>query len=76
MENIVWKSIKDELPPIGEKILITTPGGGLSIMTLGYTWCHEEDRIRGNCGLVADEELIKCAGGYWMLIPEKPRELI
>lgn len=72
MENIVWKSIKDELPPIGKKILITTPIGGLAVMTLGYNWCYEEDLNRGHGHFVGTEDTIKCVEGYWMLIPERP----
>lgn len=69
-----WIKFKDKLPPLNKRIVVTRNGSKtLGITTLMYTFAHEEDKDRGfNMG--TNEDLIKLAGGYWLEIPEPPKD--
>ena len=66
-----WISVKKQLPPVGEKVLMNRPEGGFSVMTLSYNLVHEEDLFYTM--KVRSEELLKSAGGFWMAIPPLPK---
>lgn len=69
-----WIKFKDKMPEIGKRIIVTRPGSQtLGITTLLYTFIHEEDKERG-FGLGATKEMINCNPGYWLEIPEPPKE--
>lgn len=65
-----WNKLKDKLPEVGEKIIFMSEDGQIRIATLHYTWSiHEEGRF--SCG-ASREDLAK-NGGYWMNLPELPK---
>ena len=64
-----WKNIKDELPPIGKKVLVDCDNQ-LRIMTLGYSWQSEEKDVWPK---IATEEQLKSYDTYWLLIPERKK---
>lgn len=69
-----WIKFRDQMPPIGKRIVVTRPGSKtLGIATLLYTLSHEEDKDRG-FGHGATEEMLKISGGHWLEIPEPPKE--
>ncbi len=69
-----WISFKEQLPPVGEKILVTRPGSkSLGTCTLMYALVHQEDTEKGMWG-GATEGMIKSAVGYWMTIPKHPED--
>lgn len=65
-----WKSLKDELPPIGKKILITAPDHRVRVVSLRYTWQAEDEHNTWPVGL--DRKTIEQSGGYWLEIPPLP----
>jgi hypothetical protein len=69
-----WIKFKDKIPEIGKRVVVTRPGSKtLGITTIMYTFIHEEDKERGFM-MGTSEELIKSTGGYWLEIPEPPKE--
>lgn len=69
-----WTRFKDKLPPIGKRIIHTSPGSDtFGILTLMYILIHEEDKEKGY-PLGATEEMLQCGPGYWLEIPEIPKE--
>lgn len=68
MDNIKWISVKDRLPEVGEKVLVTTDNGN-------YTCCGMY--IPTDCnGTVLGEKRWKGSGSFiesithWMTIPK------
>jgi hypothetical protein len=65
-----WISIKDQLPPLGKKIVVTNPHNkNLSIVKLGYSWEVDSDRdfLR-----ILSEDDIRKMDSYWFLLPPLP----
>ena len=65
-----WINIKDELPPIGKKVVITRPDGTLCVITLGLSWHHDDGN---HWPETHTEEMIKLTSAYWYLLPEPPK---
>lgn len=69
-----WIKFRDKVPPVGKRILVTRPSSHtLGIVTLLYSFIHEEDKERG-FPMGSTEDMLKTAGGYWMEIPEPPKD--
>jgi hypothetical protein len=70
-----WKRFKDELPPVGKRVLVTRPSLGgeiVSVASLLYVFGYEEDKNRNNFTLGATKEMIEASTDYWLEFPEPP----
>ncbi len=70
----MWTRFKDKLPEIGKRVIMTRPGSKtLGIVTIMYVFIHEEDKKR-NFPMGCDKEMLKTIGGYWLEIPDPPKD--
>jgi hypothetical protein len=69
-----WIKFKDQMPAVGKRVIVTRPGSEtLGILTIMYQFIHEEDKEKW-FPRAATEEMIRSTGGYWLEIPNPPKE--